>query len=170
MNRSKAFQSLAMHVASSKGFLGLVCISLLITLARCGLVPDTTTPASGTFGSVYVALKSNNCTECHVPGGAATVAGAQLDFTTQSTAYTTLLSKSVSATSSIGTCGSAKIVTAGDVSKSYLAAVLISSYSTSNFAGVTGCTPYSAHLTDTNMSAAEKTSVTDWIKNGALNN
>lgn len=146
--------------------------SLVLILARCGSqLTDTPAPASGTFGSVYNSLKSNNCTECHTPKGSATIDNhVALDFSTQALAYQTLTASTVSGTTSAGDCGGIKIVSPGNPSKSYLAAVLFKDYNTSGFADVTQCVPYNAHLTSFNLSSSEKTSIINWIQNGALNN
>jgi hypothetical protein len=110
------------------------------------------------------------CIECHVPTGAATVNnGVQLDFSTQALAYQTLTAKKVTGSTSSGICPNVSIVTAGDPTKSYLAAVLFAKYNATNFAGVSGCSPYSVHLQDQNISDAEQTSIINWITNGAKN-
>ena len=150
----------------------VLTLALPFFLTDCGKIPGLDgTPASGTFGSVYRTITTANCTQCHVPGGAATTdSGVQLDFTSQATAYSTLTSLNVTATSSKNICNGVKIVKSGEPAKSYFAAVLISTYNTSNFAGVTGCTPYNVHLENQNLSEAEKTSIVSWIQNGAPNN
>lgn len=151
--------------------LALLLLAAPFLLTQCGKITTTTTPTSGTFASVYSILLSNNCNECHIPTGAATTNNhVTLNFTSATTAYTTLTQNSVTGASSTGTCGTVKIVSAGSLSKSYLIGVLVQSYNISNFAGVTGCTPYSTHLQDTHLSSSDQTSLTTWIQNGALNN
>jgi hypothetical protein len=142
-------------------FFGMVAIGTLV-LANCTKPSDTTTQ----FTAVYQALSSNNCISCHTPSGAAAASLVQLDFTTEALAYSTLTTKTVSGTSSSGICGGVPIVVAGNSANSYLAAVLIASYAHSNFYK-SGCTPYSGHLSDTNISATEQQTILNWIQNGA---
>lgn len=143
---------------------------LLLYFNGCGQTP-TTTPASGTFSAVYVDTLSKACIECHVPSGAATAQdGVQLDFSSPTQAYNSLLNSTVHGSRSVGTCGSVKIVTVSNATTSYLAGVLFSDYYKSNFGGVSGCTPYAVHLQDQSLSADEKASIISWIKGGALNN
>jgi hypothetical protein len=147
----------------------LLTLSLLLVLCRCGQAPQETY-TSGTFAHVYNVTLKTACIQCHVPGGSATTAGVTLDFSTQTTAYQSLTTSVVSGGSTKNTCPNISIVLSKDANKSYLAGVLFDSYHTSNFAGVTGCTPYSAHLTDQSLSSDEQTSIVNWINNGALNN
>lgn len=144
----------------------------LLVLSSCGPQPETsTTPASGTFGSVYASFRSNNCIDCHSPGGAAYANnGVQLDFSTQANAYTTLIAKNVTGATSASICAGVKIVASANPSNSYLEAVLNQSYYRTNFAGVSGCTPYNVHLQDTHLTTSELTSLTSWIQSGAANN
>jgi hypothetical protein len=145
-------------------------VALALTLTYCGQT-TTTGPASGTFSAVYTNTLSQACIQCHVPTGAVyTVNQVPLDFTSQTTAYNTLTANKVKGQSSVGICGDVDIVKASHPELSYLAAVLFSDYSTSDFGGETGCTPYSVHHQDQHLSADEKTSLIKWITNGALNN
>jgi hypothetical protein len=143
-------------------------LAIALLLSACGKSTEST---SGTFTQVYTNTLSRACIECHKPGTAATDQdGVTLNFSTQATAFSTLLESTVRGASSTGTCGSVKIVTAGSVENSYLAGVLFTDYHKDNFAGVSGCTPYAVHLQNQNLSASEKTTILDWIRNGALNN
>lgn len=145
---------------------------LTLVCSNCGKTPESGT-TSGTFSDVYTkTIKGSSCVECHSPTGMAKLNyGVQLDFTSQSTSYSTLTNNNVvTASDMTGTCGSAKLIVSGSPSTSYFAAVLISQYNVSNFGGISGCTPYRTHLSDLNISAAEQTSITDWITNGAQNN
>lgn len=154
-----------MSVKSVKVWMGVV---VLFLAQGCQKLDE---PASGTFSYVYQKTLSTACIECHVPSGAATqLYGVQLDFTLQATAYQTLTSSMVSGQSSVGACSSVRIVASGSPQTSFLAGVLFTDYFTTNFAGVAGCTPYSAHLNDQNLSDAEKASIISWIQNGAPNN
>ncbi len=111
--------------------------------------------------------------ECHIPTGAATVnSGVRVDFTSQVTAYTTLTgTSSVQGAVSKGNCSTVKLGVASSPSTSYLTGALFSDYTKNNFAGVTGCTPYySAHVSSFNISDSQESSITSWMKSGALNN
>ncbi len=153
---------------NSAAIFGLV-LGVLLVFSGCSKKTDS--PAVGTFGYVYQNTLKTACIECHVPSGAAYAShGVQLDFSTQDTAYSTLLAKNVTGSSSTGTCSGIRIVSPSTPASSYLAGVLISSYHISNFAGVSGCTPYANHLSDQNLSAEEQTSLIEWIQGGALNN
>lgn len=146
----------------------VVFVAVLFVLARCG--NKTSGPASGTFGHVYQTIKTSNCVECHNPTGAAKKdSGVDLDFTTQATAFAGLSANVVTGATSKTICLNVKLVTAGDVTKSYVAAVLISDYNKDNFGGKAGCKPYTVHLQDTNLRADEKTSLVNWITAGAKN-
>jgi hypothetical protein len=148
--------------------LGAGLAVMALSLVDCGQSPFE--PASGTFGSVYKTIQTANCAVCHVPGG--NNGNSTLDFSTQTTTFTTLTSNFVTATSSSGACGSVKIVVSGNPSKSYLLATLFSDYSSNDFAGVTGCTPYNGHsdaVLGGSLSADEKASFVAWIQNGIPN-
>jgi hypothetical protein len=146
----------------------VLALFVLLTLCHCGQAPETTpTYTSGTFSSVYNVTLKTACIQCHVSPG---INGVKLDFSTQALAYQTLLASKVTGNTTSGICPNVSIVVAGNVSKSYLAAVLIAKYNTPNFSSVSGCSPYSVHLQDQNLSAAEQTSLTDWISGGALDN
>ncbi|MCB0365170.1 MAG: hypothetical protein H6624_18910 [Bdellovibrionaceae bacterium] len=131
--------------------------------------PSSTDPSK--FSSIYTnILRFHNCHSCHSPGGSAyDTDGVQLDFSTQALAHSTLTTKNVTGATSVGTCGSVKIVNTTPQT-SFLAGVLFSTYHISNFAGVSGCTPYSVHLSDQNLSSSEETAIVDWINAGAQNN
>lgn len=145
----------------------VAAVGILAVLPQCG---TKTSAPSGTFTAVYTNTLSTACGSCHVPGGAGTTDGTTLDFTTQTTAYSTLLNSVVSGGSSKNTCPNIKIVVPGSPSTSYLVGTLITSYGGTAFetATGTGCSPYAGH--SVNLSADEETSLTAWIQNGALNN
>lgn len=154
---------------------GLAAIALAMALpAALGLLlngcSQSEGPKSGTFGNVYANTLSTTCRSCHQPGGTAYSSyNVLLDFSSQNNAYSTLLGRTVSGTSSVGTCGGIRIVSPSAPTSSYLAAVTVSSYNTSNFAGVNGCTPLNSHLTAYPLSASEQTSLIAWINAGAAN-
>lgn len=152
-------------------FLNLTTIILGAALALAGCSKKTDSLEVGTFGYVYQNTLKTACIECHVPSGAAYAShGVLLDFSTQDTAYSTLLAKNVTGSSSTGTCSGIRIVSPSTPTSSYILGVLISSYHINNFAGVSGCTPYANHLSDQNLSSEEQTSLIQWIQGGALNN
>lgn len=129
-------------------------------------------PAVGTFSHVYKKTLSTACVACHVPTGAVYADGVTLDFSSQVAAFQTLTTKKVATPSNpSSSCkNTVSIVVAGNATNSYLAGVLFADHNTNHFAGVTSCQPYTAHLTDQNLSAEEKTSILQWIQGGALNN
>jgi hypothetical protein len=156
--------------------LGLL-ILVAIVLSRCSQTNKTGTGNNairrepGTFSDVYTNTLSQACVQCHVPGTATSqVSKVKLNFTTQQTAYQTLVASTVSGVTSSGICAGVKIVVPRNPDNSYLSAVLFSDYDKTDFAGVPGCVPYSLHQQDQNLSAEEKNSVLLWIQNGALNN
>lgn len=133
--------------------------------------PQVTAAAAGSFGNVYQVLVRNNCVDCHSPSGAATSQnGVGLDFSSRANMYSTLTSLSVTGATSAGICAGVRIVTPGNARSSYLAGVLIASYHSDDFGGVAGCTPYSVHLQDTNLSADDQQTLINWIQSGAPNN
>lgn len=161
--------------AGRENLWGLVAIALAVALpAALGLLLNGCSksegPKSGTFGNVYANTLSTTCRSCHQPGGTAYASyNVLLDFSSQNNAYSTLLNRTVSGSSSVGTCGGIRIVSPSAPTSSYLAAVTVSSYSTSNFAGVSGCTPLNSHLTAYPLSSSEQTSLIAWINAGAPN-
>ena len=162
MSRNRRLQARAVLFA-------LVTALLAVTLPRCGKAPDPT-PASGTFGSVYAAMTSNNCQVCHVPGGNNN--SSTFDLTSKTTAYSTLVGPKVTGSVSKGTCGTVKLVVASSPSTSYLAGILFSTYNTANFGGASGCTTfYTGHTSISQpLTTDQQTSLIAWIQNGALNN
>lgn len=150
--------------------LTLATLVMAQILSGCGQLA-TPTATSGTFTSIYTStLSKTTCVSCHEPGGSGYANGVTLDFSTQALAYQTLTSATVSNPSEKTNCSGVKIVYPSNASKSYLAAVLFSDYNANNFAGVSGCQPYTVHLQNLSLSADEKTSILNWINNGALNN
>jgi hypothetical protein len=155
--RSRWVRSLPLFVA-----LGV----LAVVLSRCG--QNYPSAPAGSFRDVYDIVKKSNCNECHVPTGAAWKEdGVRLDFGTAKDAYSTLTKNIVTGKSSKTICKDVKIVTPGKVDKSYFLAVLDETVYREDFAGKKGCSPYATHLTDTNLSDAQKSSIRKWIENGA---
>lgn len=134
-------------------------------LVSCGAPKDE--PA---FTPVYTIL-SSACIQCHQPGGSATANyGVSLDFTTQASAYSTLLAGNVSASTTSTICSGVKIVSAGSPSSSYLLGTVVSTYNVPNFAGKTGCTPSNHNnLYGINLSSAQQTTLINWVQSGATN-
>jgi len=140
----------------------------MILLNRCGL--EQANAPSGTFRSVFQALQTNNCAECHTATGAAFVEdNVQLEFGDSASAYSGLTTKTVSGASSVVSCGGISLVTPNDLSKSYFAAVLFADLGIPGFAGQGSCNPYPLHHTDTNLSSMHQESIKAWINNGAPN-
>ena len=160
-------------------FLALVAIALSGGIAtvfvgcgsQTGADANSVNYTAGTFTAVYNQTLKTACIECHVPSGSAYVNnGVLLDFSSQSNAFTSLRLRSVTGASSTGTCSGVMIVSSGQPANSYLVGVLNPAYNYANFGGHSGCTPYSAHLQDQNLSAAEQASIVSWIQQGASNN
>jgi len=151
---------------------GLLVLSLMLT--RCGSNNSNSTTSNAaitpSFASIYTNVLSQACIQCHVPGTSVYINNnVHLDFTSASTAYSSLTGLTSSGVSS-SSCNGIKYVTPGSPSSSYLAAVLFADYNTSGFAGDSGCTPYATHLSDQNISSAEETAIIAWINAGAANN
>ncbi len=146
----------------------VLAVASVVLLNRCGL--EQAAAPSGTFRSVFEAIQVNNCAECHTATGTAFVEdGVELEFGNAASAFSGLTTKTVTGNISDGICGGVPLVTANDLSKSYFAAVLFEDVATDDFAGQTGCTPYSTHHTDTNLSSLHQESIKAWINNGAPN-
>ncbi len=159
--------------------LGLVVlfISMTMIFARCsqknnaGSNGNNSTGinyTAGTFSYVYNKSLKTACIECHVPD--ADQKGAKLDFTSQDTAYQSLLGNTVLGINSVGQCGALRIVEPGRPSSSYLLGMNVPSYRVDNFGDVTGCTPLNTHLTPPYLSDEEQNSIVSWIQSGAQNN
>lgn len=142
-------------------------VGILAVLPQCG---TKTSAPSGTFTAVYTNTLSTACGSCHLPGGSAAADGVKLDFSTQATAYSTLVGTTVAANDVVGTCGGVKLVAPSSPATSYLVGTLITSYGGTAFETATGtsCVPYAGH--SVNLSADEESSLTAWIQNGAQNN
>ena len=144
----------------------VTCFVVATLLSRCG--QNFPSAPEGSFQKVYEILKKSNCNECHVQTAATWKEDKVfLDFAAAKTAYKTLTSTTVMGPSSKNICKGVKNVTASNVEKSYMAAVLDDKIPQENFGGVKGCTPYTTHHTNTNLSDAQKSSIKKWISNGA---
>lgn len=149
----------------------LVVAGLILALWSCSEDTKPNSTDTTKFTSIYTnIIRFHNCHSCHAPGGSAyDTDGVQLNFSTEDLAHSTLTTKFVTGNTSVGTCGAVRIVNTSPQT-SFLAGVLFSEYNTANFAGVTGCTPYSVHLSDQNLSTSEKDAIVTWINNGAPRN
>lgn len=152
----------------------IVCslIALSFTLVINGCSSDnSSSDTTPTFSGLYSNVFSQDCMDCHSPGGQAQVDGIPLDFSTKTLAYQTLTESSVSG-SNAGDCGGVTII--GDSAEtSYILGVHSESYRQNDFAGVVGCTPYAGHIEDSNISSLIDPYLNDlvsWINAGALNN
>jgi hypothetical protein len=74
----------------------------------------------------------------------------------------------VTGKSSVSSCGARKLVVPGDVPRSYLVA-MVDPEVFDGFETLTGCAPYPTHIQDTNLSAAQRASIKEWISRGAPN-
>ncbi len=136
-------------------------------LLSCSKAPDGATSAlTGTYDSLYTNVfnVSTKCKNCHQPGGSS---GVTLDFTNASNGYYDLITRGLEIPSNPSQCATVKRVSAGFPANSYLMGVLFSDYNANNFAGVSGCQPNVAHLSQVSMSASEKQALIDWITAGA---
>ncbi|MCC7404443.1 MAG: hypothetical protein IT288_08600 [Bdellovibrionales bacterium] len=151
----------------------LVVAGLILALWSCSEDTKPNSTDTTKFTSIYTnIIRFHNCHSCHAPGGQVfdnPTDPVELNFSTEDLAYSTLTSKNVAGPTSKGTCTGIKIVNTTPQT-SFLAGVLFSEYNTANFAGVTGCTPYSVHLSDQNLSSSEKSAIVTWINNGAPRN
>jgi len=154
----------------------LIAISLvaICLLQGCGSSVNSTSGFSGTGPATFTQAYSQvlgqaNCVSCHQPGGSAMINnGVQLDFSTQTSAYNTLMNNFVTATDR--TCANVRIVVPNNAPVSYLATVLFPSYYQQNDFVVAGCTPYSGHETTFSFSTSDVNVVIGWINAGAPNN
>jgi hypothetical protein len=148
----------------------LAVAGLILALWSCS---ESKTTDPNKFSSIYPnIIRFHNCHSCHAPGGQVydnPTDPVELNFSTEDLAYSTLTSKTVAGPTSKGTCGGIKIVNTTPQT-SFLAGVLFSDYNAANFGGVSGCTPYSVHLSDQNLSTSERDAIVTWINNGAPRN
>lgn len=164
--RSKRdFENRIRVVVRTLGALGLIAFA-----SSCGS-SSSTTPTAGTFTSVYSIISGQNCQQCHTTGTGDNQDGAALDFTTQAKAYSSMIGAVVAGSATKTKCPSVSIVSSGSVANSYLLGTMFwSTYgNTSNFAGVSGCTPYE-HSSTFFISSTNQASVVSWITNGLPNN
>ncbi len=145
---------------------GLTLVSILYT--SCG--ERGTDSVEPTFSSLYANYFSSACVQCHSPGTDAYDDGVLFDFTTQESAYDSLLSRTVTSPSNPGLCLGVKIVDAGNAKNSYLTGVLLGSYNTNNFAGVSGCRPDQGHINRNDFPSSAQSALLNWINEGAQNN
>ncbi len=165
----KVFKNVDTVMLAFGAFLVLSSLGFLFGCSKSETTASTTTVTSS-FTSIYTnTLSSSSCKTCHQPGGSAWDDGIHTDFTSQSAAYRDLTTLSVQSGSNTS-CASAKIVTASNTQKSYLLAILFDDYTSSNFGGVSGCTPTASHRQyGAALSSSEKTALVQWITNGAAN-
>lgn len=186
MNSDKNQKRISVTSIRISAALSLVAISLLV-LTNCSKqnnnAPSDTSIAGDsqgltaialapTYSSLYANVFSKRCAECHRPGGSANSAGAQLDFSSAASGYSTMVNQSVSGITSASVCSSAKIVV-GNVNSSYILATFFSGYGlgSNNWGGIAGCTPYDHTAFQTSVpSGAEKSALIQWISSGAANN
>ena len=155
--------------STRKAVLALATMSVLF-LSGCGEISKLTegTTTSGTFSDVYTKTLNNDCIQCH--DGADTNQFGNLDFSSQTKAYESLTSGTVSGPSSGNICAGVKLVDAGVPASSYLLATLFTDYTaSSNYAGVATCIPYNAHALLDALSSSKKASLVAWVTSGALN-
>lgn len=152
--------------------LPIALAALALTLPRCGQTPTSSGPAAGTFTNVYSIITTSNCNQCHVPAvSAGSARGSTLDFTSATTAYTTLTTQNVTATDSSANCGTVKIVNKTTPANSYLLAIFTQADQVTGFGGAASCKPDTSHLAGTaNITGDELTTINNWIIAGAPQN
>lgn len=147
---------------------GLTLTWICFYTASCSDSPKNKDLIEPTFTSLYNLVFSQDCRDCHMPGGDAyDNYGIKLNFSTQSQAYSTLTSLGVT----VG-CNGVSIVSSTPET-SYLMGTLYSDFRQNNFAGVGGCFPGNTHIEDTNISSlanSVRTQLIQWIDQGAPNN
>ncbi len=163
---NRAVNSWAAKSLKRVALLTTLCIGATLALSNCGKKDETST----TFATVYTETLSTSCVACHDTPGSGAQNGAGLNFSSQALAYSTLTAGNVTATTSVGTCGSVRLVVASSPSTSYLLGTIIQGYSSSSFAGVTNCTPYAGHFSSLNLSSTQQNNLVSWIQGGAQNN
>lgn len=148
-----------------------VVVAMVATLTLFGCSKKENEAA--TFTQVYeVFSNTGNCVNCHSGSGQARAFpyNSQLDLSSRSLAYSGLTSLLVTSANTTG-CSSVRLVTSGNSNASYLAGILLSSYTRSSFAGVSTCTPaYSAHSGYMNLSQVDQEKISRWIDDGAKDN
>src|SRR5262245_66575622 len=156
-----------------------------VGLVGCGaeeLIPGTPDAGGGgvqaTFSSLYGDYFSN-CGQCHSPNGPGRTSDIEqsLDFSTKSTAYTTITSGS--ATGLMGNpmgCNGTPFIVSGQPSQSLIVAVLDDGVrATFDLAGHPDCdmnsiTDQTTPKVGSSPSAAFLAALKTWIQNGAPNN
>ncbi len=154
--------------------LGIVLLALAasLLLTRCGSEKDNNTDTlEPTFSSIYTNVLVSNCASCHVPGEAAyDTNGVLIDLTSKTTAYNTISSGVVTATTADANCDGDDYITAGNANASYFAAVVDTGINPTFNAN--GCTaPTNTHVNGlTSLTADEEDAIASWINQGAANN
>ncbi len=152
-----------------RGALGLIVI---VFINNCGSNKESlNTDIQPQFSSIYTNILSKNCVGCHSPGGSGFNSGAQIDFSTVSSAYSTLVSGLVHGNSANlgGQCNNVYLVQAGLPNASYLLATLFNDYYHINFVQ-SGCDPYPPSGHAASVGDDEKKALVGWINAGAQNN
>ena len=142
---------------NSKTFRPLALMLYLSALTACGDILPT---VPGTFSDVYKNTLSGTCLGCH---DGTDPQKSNLDFSTQATAYATLVGTTVTGDQSSAACGSQTLVSASSPDTSYMLATLFDDYRTA----FTACDAY-VHET-VSITDSQKSSMVDWITNGAAN-
>lgn len=164
MDRMK-LKKFIVYVIASAALVFIGCSKDMLNDNTKNIDGSMASPLGPNFNSLFENIFSKiSCKSCHRPGGAS---GVNLDFTSADNAYNDLLNRGVEIPSNPSQCQTVRRVVSGQPGSSYLMGVLFNDYNKDNFAGVSGCRPNVAHLSQVNLSAAEKTALEGWIRGGA---
>lgn len=138
--------------------------AVLLSAFACSEKKDDASANGNGFTAIYNASFSVSCKNCHYAGAPA--ANSNLDMSNATVAYDGLLAR-VTSPGSLSTCTNQFRVSPGQPSKSYLLGMISGTYTTTNFNGEAGCGHPPTHKDGVNLTAAEVTSIVQWIQSGA---
>lgn len=163
ITKNQMTELLANLVKTQKlGFLLLVGVLFLIT--GCSETKKTDDSLQPTFTSIYSKLFIS-CKNCHAGVGSSSAVD-DLDFSTLNQAYSDLFNL-VKNPSNPSQCAGLYRVVRNDPSKSFLLGLILNTYNVNDFGGVVGCKPSVDHLSSLNYTEAEKSTLIQWIQQGA---
>jgi len=145
--------------------LALLVVSLLSIFTGCSETKKTEDSSlQPTFTSIYSKLFVS-CRNCHLGVGSSSGVD-DLDFSNLNQAYSDLfnLAKNPSNPSQ---CAGIYRVVRSEPNKSFLLGLILNTYNVNDFGGVPGCKPSVDHLSSLNFSDSEKSTLIQWIQQGA---
>jgi hypothetical protein len=151
-----------------------VLIAVIVVLSRCGSNSSTSPETAASFTYVWQNTISTTCQSCHLPGGSASItcAGIKVDFTSQGSAYNTLVgvggvpAKPV-CKDVLPQCANVAFVAPGNPGTSYMEYLVDPAY-TGQIPG-TSCTSYAHQVLVPGISANNLAAIKSWITSNALN-